>query len=85
MMPARPYAKPGYTDTTATTFAGILAYAEKNFGLPALGVNDAGAYDFSRSFDYSQIPVKGVRMITRPLPPSARRIHLTPSLENDPT
>jgi phospholipase C len=80
-----PYAKPGYTDTTATTFAGILAYAEKNFGLPALGVNDAGAYDFSRSFDYSQIPVKRVRMITRPLPPSARRIHLTPSLENDPT
>jgi phospholipase C len=30
-----PYAKPGYTETTATTFAGILAYAEQNFGLAA--------------------------------------------------
>jgi phospholipase C len=80
-----PYAKRGYTDTTSTTFAGILAYTEKNFGLHALGVNDAGAYDSSKAFNYSQAPVKGVRMVTRPLPPSARHIQLTPSLEHDPT
>jgi phospholipase C len=42
-----PYAKPGYTDTTATTFAGVLAYTEHNFGLAPLGVNDALAYPFT--------------------------------------
>jgi hypothetical protein len=45
-----PYAKPGFTDTTATTFAGILAYAEHTFRLAALGANDRGAYDFRRAF-----------------------------------
>ena len=43
-----PYAKPGYTDTSPTTFAGILGYTEHTFGLAPLGVNDAQAYDFKR-------------------------------------
>jgi phospholipase C len=80
-----PYARSGYTDTTPTTFAGILAYTEQNFGLTPLGVNDAGAYPFTSAFDYSQRPLKPVRMVTRPLPASAKRIHLTPALEQDPT
>jgi phospholipase C len=80
-----PYAKPGYTDTTATTFAGILAYTEHTFGLPPLGVNDAHAYDFSNAFNYTQPPLKPLTMITRPLPASAKRIHLTPALLNDPS
>jgi phospholipase C len=80
-----PYARPGYTDTQATTFAGILAYTEHTFGLAPLGVNDAQAYDFSNAFNYSQRPLKRVTMVHRPLSPAARRIRVTPALANDPT
>jgi len=80
-----PYARPGYTDTHATTFAGILAYTEHTFGLAPLGVNDAQAYDFSNAFNYSQLPLKQVPIVHRPLPASARRIRVTPALANDPT
>jgi phospholipase C len=80
-----PYARPGYTDTTATTFAGILAYTEHTFGLAPLGVNDAAAYPFTNAFNYTQTPRTPVRIVHRPLPASAKRIHLTPAQENDPT
>ena len=80
-----PYARPGYTDTTATTFAGILAFAEHTFGLAALNANDRSAYDFSNAFNFTQAPLPPVHMVTRPLPPSARHIHLTPAMLNDPT
>jgi phospholipase C len=80
-----PYARPGYTDTTGTTFAGILGYTERTFGLSSLGANDAAAYPFSNAFNYAQAPQNPARMVHRPLPASAKRIHLTPALENDPT
>jgi phospholipase C len=69
-----PYARTGYTDTTATTFAGILAYVEHNFGLAPLSANDASAYDFSNAFNYAQTPLKPVHLSRRPLPASARHI-----------
>jgi phospholipase C len=69
-----PYARSGFTDTTATTFAGILAYLENNFGLSPLGVNDRSAYDFSNAFNYAQAPLKPVPLVQRPLPASARHI-----------
>jgi hypothetical protein len=72
-----PYEGPGYTDTTPTTFARILAYTGHNFGLHALGANDAKAYDLSNAFDYSQTPLKPVRMTTRPLPAWAIHMKLT--------
>jgi phospholipase C len=80
-----PYAKPGYTDTTATSFAGILAYTEQTFGLTPLGVNDARAYPFTNAFNYAQAPPQPFKMVFRPLPASAKRIHLTPALLNDPS
>ena len=80
-----PYARPGYTDTTPTTFAGILAYAEHNFGLPALGANDAHAYDLSNAFDYSQAPRKPVAMTSRPLPRWAQHMKITKAEADDPT
>jgi phospholipase C len=80
-----PYAKAGFTDSTPTTFAGILAYVEHTFGLSPLGANDASAYDFRHAFNYAQTPRRPARMVTRPLPPSARHIRLTPALLNDPT
>jgi phospholipase C len=72
-----PYARAGYTDTTSSTFAGILAYTEHNFGLSPLGVNDAGAYDFSNSFNYTQTPLRPIRLRRSPLPRSAR--HISPN------
>jgi phospholipase C len=63
-----PYARPGFTDTTATTYAGVLAYVEQTFGLAPLGINDARAYPFTRAFNYSQRPLTAVRMVTRPIP-----------------
>jgi phospholipase C len=67
-----PYAQPGYTDTTATTFAGILAYVEQNFGLQPLGANDAQAYPFTQAFNYAQAPLLPVRMVHRPVPAGER-------------
>jgi phospholipase C len=80
-----PYAKPHYTDTTHTTFSGILAFVEHNFGLRSLGVNDAQAYGFRNAFDYSQAPLPPVHMVKRSLPPSAKRIRITPDLAGDPS
>jgi phospholipase C len=78
-----PYARPGYTDSTPTTFAGILAYVEHTFGLRSLAQDDANAYGFANAFNYSQKPLAPARMVQRPLPASARR--LSPPSPNDPT
>ncbi len=61
-----PYAKAGFNDTAPATFASILAFTEQTFGLPALGVNDAGAYAFANSFDYTQAPLPGAAMVQQP-------------------
>ena len=63
-----PYARAGYTDTSQATFASILAYTERNFGLSPLTFNDALAYPFSNAFDYNQPPLPAARMVTRPVP-----------------
>jgi phospholipase C len=49
-----PYAKRGTTDHTTATFASILRFTEEAFGLTALGVNDAKAYDYANAFDFTQ-------------------------------
>jgi phospholipase C len=77
-----PYAKPAYTDTTTSSFASILAYTEHTFGLPALGVNDANAYDLSGAFNYSQAPLKPIAMVSRPVPQGD---HIDRSQANDDT
>src|SRR5262249_38148687 len=71
-----PYAKPGYTDSTATTFAGILAYTERTFNISPLALNDARAYPFTKAFNYSQAPLRPARMVPRKLPPDAFHINL---------
>src|SRR5579859_4144627 len=63
-----PYARPAYTDTTSASFASILAYVEHTYGLAALGVNDAHAYDLSGAFNYGQAPLKPIPMVNRPVP-----------------
>jgi phospholipase C len=78
-----PYARPAFTDSTHTSFAGILAYAEQTLGLHSLSKDDAGAYGFANAFNYNQSPLGPVRMVRRPLPASAR--HLPPPDPDDPT
>ena len=64
-----PYVKRGYTDSTSTTFAGILAYTEHTFRLAPLGPNDAWTYGFQHAFNYSQVPLGPVPMVHRRVPP----------------
>jgi phospholipase C len=85
MIIVSPYARPGSTDTTSATFAGILAYTEHTFGLAALGTNDAAAYAFGNAFNYAQKALKPAPMVQRPLPPSARHIRVTQAMDDDPT
>ncbi len=86
MIMVSPYARPGYTDSTNASFASVLAFTEHAFGLPALGTNDANAYDFSGSFDYSQAPLPPVKMVTRSIPaPERRLISATPADPDDGT
>ena len=86
MLIVSPYARAGYTDSSQTTFAGLLAFTEETFGLSSLGGSDSGAYGFANSFDYSQTPLRGVAM-TRELVPlaSARWIREHPPSLDDPT
>ena len=67
-----PYAKAGFTDSNAASFASILAYEEYVFGLQALGANDAAAYKFANSFDYSQVPLARVQTIQSKIPPGLK-------------
>ena len=83
MIIVSPYARPGFTDTAATTAAGVLAYTEHNFGLAALGTNDAAAYPFTNAFNYSQIPLRPIRLVQRPLPKSAEDIRVTQAMLRD--
>jgi phospholipase C len=87
MIIVSPYAKAGYTDTGKATFASVLAYTEQTFGLPPLGVNDGSTYNYANAFDYTQSPRRPVRMVSRPLPASARWLahHQPRSLLDDPT
>ena len=77
-----PYAKPGYTDPKPATFNSVLAYTEHAFGLPALTVNDAAAYDFSNAFNYNQTPLTPVPLAQR-LPPPASRSFLSTHRNGD--
>jgi phospholipase C len=72
-----PFAKPGFTDTNAATFAGILRFTELNFGLSPLGPNDGQAYSFSNAFNFRQAPLRPVHMIYRKWPRDAYHINMT--------
>jgi len=80
-----PYAKAGYTDDHSATFASILAFTERNFGLAPLGVNDAQIYGYTNAFNYAQAPISPARAVMRQyrLPASALRITLSPAMFGD--
>jgi len=71
-----PFAKSGFTDTTSTSFTGILSFTEHNFGLSPLGPNDAQAYPFTNAFNFRQAPLRPARMIYRKWPRDAYHVNL---------
>jgi phospholipase C len=86
MVIVSPYAKAGYTDSTPATFASILAYVEQTFSLAPLGVNDAMAYPYTNSFDYSQTPLAGVHMQHESISPAEQQyLAAHPGDPEDPT
>jgi len=81
-----PYARAGYTDSTPATLVSFLAYTEHVFGLTSLGQADGLAYDFSKSFDYSQTPLAPIDMTHTTIPRAERlRIAREPPPLDDPT
>ena len=70
-----PYAKPHFTDTTAASFAGILGFTERTFGLLPLGPNDGQAYPFTNAFNFRQTPLRPVHMIYRKWPRDAYHVN----------
>jgi phospholipase C len=71
MVIVSPYARPGSTDSNIASFPSLLAFVEHDFGLAPLGPEDASAYDYSDSFDYSQRPLATTPLAQHPLPASS--------------
>jgi hypothetical protein len=72
---AGPMVKPGSTDSTPTSSAGsILAFIEWDFGMPALGPNDARADNLSSLLLSTQPPPAAPHMVWRHLPASAYEV-----------
>lgn len=62
MVIVSPYAAAGSTDSGDASIASVLAFTERTFGLPALSVNDAAAYDYRDAFGFDQPPRSGVAL-----------------------
>ncbi|MDP9296608.1 MAG: hypothetical protein M3O88_07960 [Actinomycetota bacterium] len=73
MVIVSPYAKPGFTDSTVASTNSILAFIEHTFNLRPLGTGDAAAYDYSRSFDFTQPPPPNPLMTHTSIPRGERR------------
>ena len=86
MVIVSPYARPGFTDSTAASYDSILAYLEHTFALPPLAGGDATAYDYANAFDYDGAPVAPVTMVREHIPGWERTyIDRHPPDPDDPT
>ncbi len=87
MVIVSPYAKRGYTDHHAATFASILKFAEETFGLAPLTINDREAYDYASSFDFRAKPSgRRVNLSQHSVPAASLHYVATHPLDpNDPT
>jgi hypothetical protein len=86
MVIVSPFARPGFTDSNAASFASMLAFTEHTFSLPALGSADAGAYDYSNAFNFAQAPLHGPLLAQHPISAAEERYLAThPPDPNDPT
>ena len=80
MVIASPYVRSGFTDSTVATPESMLAFVEHLFGVPAMGGQDATAYDFANSFAFTASPaaarIQAARqphMVVRQIPAWERR------------
>jgi len=82
-----PYAVPGFTDSTLASYGSILAFTEHVFGLAPMSSQDASAYDYSKSFDYSQPPRRPIQLPGwHPIPRWEQRyLRSHPADPDDPT
>jgi phospholipase C len=85
MVIVSPWARAGTVDSTQASIASMLAFTEHNFGLAPLNENDANAYDYANSFDFSQAPLSPVPMSHSKLSPRAREVTKHPVEDPDGT
>lgn len=69
-----PYAKTGYTDHNTATNSSILAYAESVLHVKPVDEQDATAYNFHESFNYSAASAPPFVFKPAPVPPSSRNL-----------
>ena len=62
-----PWAKPSFTDHHVGDLTSILAFVEHTFGVKPLGRRDGSAYALGGAFDFSQSPLRPVRMVHTPI------------------
>ena len=67
MVIVSPYAKPGFVDSNDASFASILAFTEHLYGLEPLNKVDGNAYDYFKSFDFSQQPLPPISLQQHPV------------------
>jgi hypothetical protein len=81
-----PYAKPRFVDHTVASFASMLAFTERTFGVAPLSSVDGDAYDFSNAFDFDQAPLSGIELVQHRVPQATLDwIASHPADPNDPT
>ncbi len=86
MVIVSPYAKQGFTDSTAASFASMLAFTEHVFGLAPLATRDANAYDFARSFNFDGAVTPRAKLTRTHISRSKRRyLKAHPADPDDPT
>ncbi len=83
MVVISPYVKPGSTDSHVASFASVIAFTEKVFGLPPLTTIDAHAYNYMSMFDWKQTPIAPVRMVRTPVPAASRSYLATHTADTD--
>ena len=88
MVIVSPYAKRAFTDSNVASYASLLAFIEHTFKLRPLSRSDADAYDFSDSFDFSQLHLSTIPMVISPETPADLRYledHVRDPGDDDPT
>jgi phospholipase C len=73
MVIVSPFAKKGYTDSTVTSQASLLAFIEHLTGVPSLGTNDTTAYDYAGAFSWKTVNASQVRTMTQRISRGERR------------
>jgi phospholipase C len=87
MILVSPYSKAGYTDSATASFSSMLAYTEHAFNLAPLATDDANAYDYAHSFDYTQQPLAPSFTVRHTIIPRAEQQYIRnhPPPPDDPT